>query len=102
MIHGIRIDCCLGLSIPRKGLVYVENVNTISGRLSHEYDTDISQSLSAGLQNCQYNNDMEIVGAILNPLFKCDDHMIKTRLCTQEKLQDGKEELLDRMARLFE
>ena len=45
---------------------------------------------------------MKMFGAILNPLFKCDDHMINTRLFTQEKLQDGKEELLDSMARFFE
>ena len=77
-------------------------MNTISGLSSHEYDNDILQSLSSGLHNCQYINDMKIVGAILNPLFQCDERMIKARLCTKEKFQAGKEELLDHMACSFE
>ena len=77
-------------------------MNTISGCSSHEYDNDISQSLSSGVHNCQYINDMKIVGAILNSLFQCDESMIKAGLCTKEKFQAGKEELLDHMACSFE
>ena len=102
MVHEINLAQRLGCRILRKRLVYSENVNTISGRSSHEHDTDILQSLSEGLQNYQYINDMKIVGAILNPLFQCDEIMIKAGLYTKEKFQAGKEELLDCMAHFFE
>ena len=52
IIHNISMDRRLGWRILRKRLGYAENVNEISGYLSHEYETDISQSLSAGLHNC--------------------------------------------------
>ena len=45
---------------------------------------------------------MKIVGAILNPLFQCDERMIKPGLFTKEKFQAGKKEFLDCMGRLFE
>ena len=35
-------------------------------------------------------------------LFLCDERMNKDRIFTKEKIQAGKEELLDRTARLFE
>ena len=80
MIHDIRLSLRLGWRILRKSLGYAENVNTISGSSSHEYDTNISQSLSAGLQNCQSINVVKIVGAIINPLCKCDERMIEAGL----------------------
>ena len=43
MIHDIRLAIRLGWRILHKRLGYAENVNTTIGRLSHEYDTDISQ-----------------------------------------------------------
>ena len=43
MIHEISLDCHLGWRILRKRLGYAENVNTISGHSSHEYDTNISK-----------------------------------------------------------
>ena len=102
MIHDIRLACCLGWRILCKNLGYDENVNTISGRSSHEYDTNILQSFSEGLNNCQYINDMRMVGSILKYCFRCDDRMIESEICTKEKFQSGKEELLDCMAHLFE
>ena len=77
-------------------------MNTISGRSNNKYDTNILQSLSAGIQNFQSINDMKIVDTILNPLFQCDKSMIKVGLCTNEQFQAGKVELLERMARFFE
>ena len=77
-------------------------MNTISIRSSHEYDTNILQSFSAGLYNCQSINDMKIVGDILNPLCKCYERMIKAGLGKKKQCQAGKEELLNRMARFFE
>ena len=43
MIHDIFLDSCLGWHILQKCQGYAENMNTISGLSSHEYDTDISQ-----------------------------------------------------------
>ena len=105
MIHEICLDCRLGWRIIRKRLVYAENVNKISGHLSNKYDTDILQSLPADLHNCQYINGMRIVGAIINPLFQCDERMIEAGLFTKDQFQSGKdrkEELLDCMDLLFE
>ena len=87
MIHEIRLTRCLGWLILRKHLGYAENLNTISGRSSHDYDTNIPQSLSAVLHYCQYINDMKTVGAILNPLFQCDERMIKAGIRTKEYFQ---------------
>ena len=42
MIRDISLACCLGWCILRKRLGCAENVNTISGRLRNEYETDIS------------------------------------------------------------
>ena len=83
-------------------LGYAENVNTISGRLIHEFDTNILQSLSSGLHKCHSINDMKISGAILNPFFQCDERTIKAVIFTKEKFQAGKEYLLERKARFFE
>ena len=61
MIHEIRLASRLGWRVLCKSLVYAENVNTISRFLSHEYDTYISQSFSAGLQNCQSLNEIKTI-----------------------------------------
>ena len=42
---------CLGWRILRKSLGYAEDANIISGISSHEYNTDLLQSLSSGLHN---------------------------------------------------
>ena len=78
MIYDIRLGRCLVWRILCKSLGYAENVNTISGRSSHENDTYIFQVLLEGLHNCQSYNDIEIVYAILNPFFKCYVQIIKT------------------------
>ena len=84
MIYDIRLGRCLVWRILCKSLGYAENVNTISGRSSHEYDTNNFQLFSVVLQKIQSINHMKIVGAILNPLFQCDDCMIEAGLCTKE------------------
>ena len=43
MIHDISLARRFGLLILFNHLGYTENVNTISGRSSHEYDTNISK-----------------------------------------------------------
>ena len=58
MIHDICLDRCLGWRILCNHLVYAKNMNVISECSSNEYDTYTMQSFSAGLQNCQYSNDM--------------------------------------------
>ena len=42
---------------------------------------------------------MEMVGAILNTFFQCDDHMIEAVLCIKDQFQYDKEDLLDWMVR---
>ena len=37
---------------------------------------------------------MKIVGAILNPLFQCDECTIEAVFCTNDQFQAGKEEFL--------
>ena len=44
---------------------------------------------------------MKIVGNIRNPLFQCDERMIEAGIFTKDQFQDGKEDLLNSMARLF-
>ena len=78
MIHDICLDPCFRWHILHNHLGFNKNVNTISGRSSHEYDTYIFQVLLEGLHNCQSYNDIEIVYAILNPFFKCYVQIIKT------------------------
>ena len=90
MIHDIRLTRCLGWHILRKRLGYAENLNIISGRSIHEYDTNILQSLSVDLHNFQYMNDMKMVGTIPNPLFQCDDRMIEAELLTKGQFQASK------------
>ena len=102
MIHEICLDHLFGWLVLRNHLDYAENLNAISVFSSHEYDTDILQSLLAGLQNCQYINDMKIIGSIHNSFFQFDERMIEAGLFTKDKFQAGKEELLDRMESFFE
>ena len=64
MIHEISLSRHLVWLILRNCLGRAENINTIIGRSIHDYDTDIYQSLSAGLHNCQYINYMKIIGAM--------------------------------------
>ena len=90
MIHDLCLACCLGCRVLCNQLCCAETVNTINGRPSHEYETNILQSLSECLYNCQYINDMEIVGAIGNPLFKYDGIIINTELLTKDHFQYGK------------
>ena len=44
IIREISLSCCLGWHILRNCLGYAKNVNAISGRSSHEYDTNIFHS----------------------------------------------------------
>ena len=102
MIHDIHLARTLEWLILHKRLGYAENVKTISGHSSNEYDTKVSQSLSSSPHNCQSVHYIKIVGVVQNPFFLCDNHTNKAELCTKEQFQSGKEELLERIERLFE
>ena len=74
--------------------------NTIHGK-SQEYDTDCSASVYEALLEVPRLHELQIMGALVNPLYQCRAKMIDAGLCTKEQYEAGKTELIRRMSAYY-
>ena len=103
MLDQIKLARRLAYRLLRKRLKIARHTNnTISRRNEHDSDINMSISLQAGLEDSPNLNEMKMMGAIVNPLMQCDEHMISAGLCTRSEFDHGKEELVSRMTQFYE
>ena len=85
-----------------KRLKLYKKVNTLHKTKTDEYDADLTSKFMAGLEHSKKLSDIKIMGALLNPLYQNGERMVDAGLCTQEQLEAGRVELLDRIGRFYE
>lgn len=81
---------------------FMKRCNTVSGAKSNDLDNVLNAALEAGLEETPTLGDYKILGAILNPLFQCEERMIDAGLCMQDQFSNGEVDLLERMTRYYE
>ena len=74
--------------------------DTIQGS-SVDCDTDLEKDVYEGLLDCTRINEIQLIGAMVNPLYQCQAKMIAAGRCSEEQYDAGKTELIRRMSNYF-
>ena len=83
-------------------LGYYQRMNTVCRATSVDLDSKIKSAFMAGLEDVDKLPEMQMMGALLHPLYQSELRMEDAGLATAGQIQHGVDELLDCLCRYYE
>ena len=83
-------------------MVYVKRHIDLTKTENNKIDKDVDSGMMSGITDENKFQDVNIMGAIVHPLFQRNLRMVTASLCTETQYESGTSYFLDRMASYFE